>query len=538
MRPAPARAILAAAATALALLAVPAASAHAYLASADPGPDAHVAQAPPELRLRFTEELEHEFTHASVLDLDGTRVDQGTQEFPPGEPTVLVVPLKPLRDGIYTVDWATLSVDTHTAQGSYVFAVGNASLEGAPAATAAHQHPEGASAWLEPTGHALAFAGVVLGVGLPLFALAIDRDALADPARGRRLLQCAAAAALVGAAGGALGLLAFAQRVSLPAAGTGTGRWLAARAAALLLAAATFAGKGKPRLRAGAGLALAAAALLATSLSSHAAAAATGRAPALAADLAHLAAASVWAGGIAALLLALPGAGVGRAASLVRRFSPWAMGSVALLVATGAYASFLHLSAWADLVRTGYGQAILAKVALAAILVGLGALNRQGIGPRLDRGEDRTRALRRSVRAEAVLMATVLAVTGLLTTLAPPDTAATPAPTGPTPAFSQILKSGHLVVTITPQPVTVGIQRFTVELHPLAAPVPNGTTVYLKFQAPGQGEPEDIVPTNHTAAETWTLRGGYLTSRGTWTVHVVVQNLKEYATPSFQVQVT
>jgi hypothetical protein len=150
---------------------------------------------------------------------------------------------------------------------------------------------------------------------------------------------------------------------------------------------------------------------------------------------------------------------------------------------------------------------------------------------------DRTQALRSSVKAEAILMAVVLAVTGLLTTLSPPDNASA-APVGPSPAFGKVLKSGHLVVTLTPQPVTVGIQRFTVELHPLAAPVPNGTEVYLSFQGPSQGEPGPLIPLQHTTPETWTLRGGYLTSRGAWTVQVTVQNLEEYVQPTFQVQVT
>lgn len=525
---APARALVLATAVAALLALLPTASAHAYLAKGEPGPDAHVEQAPARLRLQFTEDLEHEVTHAEVLDLDGVHQETG-QEFPPGEANVLLAPLRPLRDGVYTVNWQTLSVDTHTASGTYVFAVGNATLEGAPPPAMAHQHPGGANAVVEATGHALLFAGILLGAGLALFSLTVHR------APDLRLLRVAALAALVGVAGSLAALMAFAHRVDLSfltlATGTATGGWIATRTALLALAAFTLVKR--PRL----GLAFATGALLATSLSSHAAASATGRALALATDIAHMAAAAAWMGGVVGLLLVLPGAGIERAALLVRRFSPWAVGSVLLLVGTGTYASFLHLTRWADLVETGYGQAILAKILLLLGLVGLGALNRQLLAPKLDAGTDRRRALRRSVQAEAVLMATVLAVTGLLTTLAPPDaTAATPA--GPTPDLSKVLKSGHLVAYVTPQPVTVGIQRFTVELHPLAAPVPNGTQVYLKFQAPGAAEPVDIVPMEHPTAETWTLRGGHLTSRGAWTVHVVVQNLKEYVTVPFTVQVT
>ncbi|HEX2067012.1 MAG TPA: CopD family protein, partial [Candidatus Thermoplasmatota archaeon] len=488
----------------------------------------HVPVAPALLRLEFTENLEREVTGARVLHLNGTRMDAG-QAIARGEPNVLLVTLRPLPDGVYTVDWVTLSVDTHTASGSYLFAVGNATLEGVTQVVRPHDHPGGAVQSFEAASHVLLLAGSVLAAGLAFFALAVARTP------DLRLLRVAGLAALAGAAGSLLSLLVVGWRTGLPLAtlalGTETGRWMAART--LLLAAAAFAVVRRPR----AGLPLAAAALVATSLSSHAAATADGRALALAADALHQAAACVWAGGVVGLLLVLPGAGIERAALLVRRFSPWAAGSVLLLAATGTYAGALHVGSWQGLVATAYGRAVLAKVALLVALLGLGALNRLALGPRLAAGADRRAALRRTVQAETLLMAVVLGVTGVLTTLPLPGAEAA-GPDPPPAAFSQVLRSGHLTVHVSPQPVTVGIQTFTVELHPLSGPVPEGTQVYLKFQAPGRSEPEEAVPAEPMAPGTWTARGGFLTTRGDWTVHVLVQNLVEYATPTFQVQVS
>ncbi|HEX2066604.1 MAG TPA: copper resistance CopC family protein, partial [Candidatus Thermoplasmatota archaeon] len=277
-------------ATALAALALaPAASAHAYLARADPGPDTHVPVAPALLRLEFTENLEREVTEARVLHLNGTRMDTG-QAIARGEPNVLLVTLRPLPDGVYTVDWVTLSVDTHTASGTYLFAVGNATLEGVTHVVRPHEHPGGAVQSFEAASHVLLLAGSVLAAGLAFFALAVAR------APDLRVLRVAGLAGVAGAAGSLLSLLAVGWRTGLPLAtlalGTETGGWMAART--LLLAAAAFAVVRHPR----AGLPLAAAALLATSLSSHAAATADGRALALAADALHQAAACVWAGGV------------------------------------------------------------------------------------------------------------------------------------------------------------------------------------------------------------------------------------------------
>ena len=91
----------------------------------------------------------------------------------------------------------------------------------------------------------------------------------------------------------------------------------------------------------------------------------------------HFAAAGIWLGGLAALLLGLRGAPSAAKAASVRRFSAVALAALVVLATTGLARAVEQLSAWGELFSTGYGRAVLVKVLLLAGIVGLGALNRR-----------------------------------------------------------------------------------------------------------------------------------------------------------------
>ena len=107
----------------------------------------------------------------------------------------------------------------------------------------------------------------------------------------------------------------------------------------------------------------------------------------LALDWAHLAAASIWIGGLAGLLVLAATTEAGRRvavlAVVVPRFSRAAMGSVAVLLATGIVASIVHLPTLGSLWQTNYGLALIAKSVLLACALVLGAVNNLRSRPRL-----------------------------------------------------------------------------------------------------------------------------------------------------------
>ncbi|MDT0568016.1 copper resistance protein CopC [Streptomyces sp. DSM 3412] len=96
-------------------------------------------------------------------------------------------------------------------------------------------------------------------------------------------------------------------------------------------------------------------------------------------DVLHLLAVAAWLGGLAALLVALFRAPVDAQIErdAVRRFSRLAFGSVLVLTATGIYQSWRQVGSWSALTGTSYGQLLLVKIGLVAVLVGIAWISRR-----------------------------------------------------------------------------------------------------------------------------------------------------------------
>jgi copper transport protein len=184
------------------------------------------------------------------------------------------------------------------------------------------------------------------------------------------------------------------------------------------------------------------------------------------ADVVHVVGMSAWLGGLAFLLFAVPAAT--RAlepadrtrllAAALARFSPLALVAVAALALTGVVQALFEVRTLDALTGTAFGRAVLVKAVLLAILIGLGAVNRQRVVPALRRlaaggaaPGGAGRLLRRTLRAEVALLVVVLAVTGALTGYAPPT--AESANKGPV-SVSQ--RMGPLDLQVTVDPARVG----------------------------------------------------------------------------------
>ncbi len=136
---------------------------------------------------------------------------------------------------------------------------------------------------------------------------------------------------------------------------------------------------------------------------------------ALVTDLGHFLAASLWGGSVLYTSLSWGSLGTGRLVAL-GRVSRVGLGSVILLTATGLYTSTLHLASPSELVSTPYGLILSVKLAIVAVILGVAALNRWYFLPRL-RAEPQTHVrFGRILLLEALLLLTVFAATGLLST--------------------------------------------------------------------------------------------------------------------------
>jgi len=152
----------------------------------------------------------------------------------------------------------------------------------------------------------------------------------------------------------------------------------------------------------------------------------------LAADALHLIAAAGWIGGLVSLALLLAAgrrnkglAWASLARRAVQRFSTLGIVSVGTLLATGVINAWILVGSIHALIVTGYGQLLMLKLVVFAMMLVFAAINRIWLTPRLGfspENEPQLEALRQLTRnsiIEIALGLTIFAIVGVLGTLHP-----------------------------------------------------------------------------------------------------------------------
>ncbi len=527
----------------LVVLALPAqALAHAQLVRAEPPPGMRLDRAPGRVRVWFSEALEPGFSSVQVLDASGKPVDNGDSQVTPDDPTSMVVSLPPnLPDGAYTVSWKTLSaVDGHAIRGLFTFGVGTAATL-APAAPA----PEVTGLTvLEALPRAVSYLAQTLLLGGFLLAGLVLRGALASAfSRAFRppglaavavlliaalvslVLQAAVASGqgLTTALGASLGPLLFGTRYGV--------LWLARLALTLALGAVVWKGLGHRRAWQ-IGALLGAGLLLVNALNSHGAASTEVPELAVVADWLHLAAVSLWVGGLfalAALLWRFDWAPAGQSrvqaiGSCLPRFSGLALASVPLLVLSGIYQSLLQVGSWGALLETVYGQTLLLKIALFVCMLLLGAFHFLVVQPRLARGKTSgaTSRFRVTLAVEAGLGVLALIAAGLLTSLAPGwQTYAQEVASRP---LEQRATAADLQLALTISPGHPGQNNYTLAvLDSSGQPAANVQKAVLRFTFLDQDLGEVEVPLQPAGDGRYQAQGNELGVAGRWQAVLLVR---------------
>jgi copper transport protein len=485
----------------LATLALPAeASAHAVLQRTSPERGADLKTQPKEVDFFFNEPVETAFGAVRVFNSDGDEVQTGDVLRPGDEGSGVGTTLEPdLPDGTYTATYRVVSADSHPVSGGFVFSIGKPDSSGKPISQLLDEQggTGGSSSLAFVADRWVGYTATALGVGALAFLLLAwrpsRRASSSDPAareaselafgtRMRALLLIAAAAGLLSAAASLPLQIASAADVSFLEAldrdyfsevlSTRFGTVEAVRAGAWiafgLLAASALAPRGG-RSRAAWALVAPALVLVATpGLAGHAATQ-DPTALLLPVDFIHVAAMSLWLGGLAALLLAVPratgtlaeGERSALLAAVLVRFSAVALACVAALAVTGVVQAIVELGDVEALVHTGFGRAILVKVGLLLLLAFAGYMNRSRFMPAVAAaaaaGRSTGRAglrLRANLRLEVGGIAAVLIASSMMVGYAPPaDTQGGP--------VSGTATFGGDYLEYTVEPATVGAN----ELH-------------------------------------------------------------------------
>jgi uncharacterized membrane protein/nitrogen fixation protein FixH len=242
---------------------------------------------------------------------------------------------------------------------------------------------------------------------------------------------------------------------------------------------------------------------------------------------AHFTAIGVWIGGLVLLALWLRARRDAPAPiAEIRRFSTIAGWSLLVVVVSGALRALNELGGfgqWRRLYDEAYGITLLAKAALAAALIALGAVNRYRRIPALERGE-RPASFATVLRAEVVLAIGLFILTGVLTSLPPqpPATAAHPAPANLVVTGGDFATTMKVRLTITPG--TVGPNTFRVDAtdYDTGRPLPL-TAVSLRFEPEGEASVGASTLDLAKAGRAWQAEGTQLALSGPWRITVVAQ---------------
>lgn len=373
------------------------ASAHAALTGSDPGQGAVVDTAPTQVSLTFSEQIAVSDDAVRVLDPRGKRVDKGAPANPSGT-TYTVRLLSGLPDGTYTVAYQVVSADSHPVAGAFTFSIGAPSKTSV--SVSAQSSDDGLIGSLYGIGRYVSYAGFVVMTGGAAFVLAcwgrgsgvravqrlVVSGWLTLTASTLALLLLRGSYTTSGTVGDVFDLSLLGDVLQTKTGAALVSRLLLLAAAALFIAVLfgaydTRENEEKRDLTFGlaiGGTVVAAGLAASWAMSEHAS---QGLQPGIAmpVDVVHLLAVAAWLGGLTTLLVALYRAPADTPVDqdAVRRFSRLAFGSVVTLVVTGVYQSWRQLGSWSAFTDTRYGQLLLAKIGLMAVLVAIASLSRR-----------------------------------------------------------------------------------------------------------------------------------------------------------------
>jgi copper transport protein len=549
----------------------PPASAHALLERSSPAAGASLARPPSVMLLYFTEAPDPRLSTVALLNSAGRTVPRvGSPVVAAGNAQELRIALPHLAEGVYTVNWRTVSkVDGHITNGSFAFGIGVRP----PPGVSAGRGSGGASLGSGPD------PAAVVGLWLLYWGLALIAAAGVTGALVFRW-QLPGKAGMVIAAGwlyAAVGLilmtLAEQAAADVPFGelfASATGRSLVAQAIALgacgvvvLYVARRPAGRKLALLAA-----VAAAALFVHAQAGHAEAQSSVRLLNVADQWLHMLGAAVWVGGLVWLLLGLRGLSGTERASAVRRFSQLALGAVLLVAVTGVLRAVPEVGSLGSLVSTSFGIALLVKTGLFGVLMAVAWWNRYRLVPSIIKsgtavpdgsppaiegqadssetyrapasrrlawidalpgdvqGRLAVRWLRKSVRSEVTLAAIVLVVAAVLSGLPPAsDVQAAQQETGSASIVvtgSDFATTARIRLTVTPG--TTGRNQFTVQVLSYGTRVPlPARKVSLEFSLSSNPNVTSTLSLTKGTNDTWKGLGTNLSIDGQWHVDVVVQ---------------
>ena len=530
------------------------ASAHAYLIKTVPTASGVLDTPPRTVQLTYDEAVEPRFAIISVTNANGKQETTAPVSRDPSDPDTLVVPVRPnLAEGWYLIYWRAISVDGHPVQGAFTYAVG-------PNPGPAPQFPVPTIDQTATSPNVLIarwvmFLSVMVAIGLFVLRMFMARPLMNRvPETNIRPLSVAFVISSV------IGLIAIPVYLDFSTAidslrsvfdvgglvplfrVTAFGRAYVDMIACFglfCIASWITLWLDRPERRrrpivalvSVTGAVLSAAAVLAIPGAAGHAGQTSPRGLSLFLDWLHLASGSVWIGGLVGLLVLWftlsPARRVAALSVCVPRFSNVALPSVLALLATGIAATIIHMPTVDALWKTGYGQAIIVKIAILTAAIGLASINRLRSKPRLiaargdpEQGAPAARLLRRTLAGEAFLVAGAVFAAALLSSLAPPPPAfaeqdAAIASVGPGVVARTVERAGYKLQVLVSPNKAAAPDSFGVKITKNGQPV-RGADVTLTFNHTEMEMPQQEYQLKETSPGVYSRAAPALVMVGKW----------------------
>ncbi|MBC6974805.1 copper resistance protein CopC [Bacillus sp. Xin] len=503
-------------------------SAHAYIVKSNPSENETLEKVPSAVRIEFDEILQSSnFNTVFVRNASGKRVDLKDAHVDKKNPKLLKVGVKQdIPNGTYSIQWKAISADGHLIQGVIPFRIGaEAKGESSIQAEEFGYFPQ-LDMLLE---RGILYTSFSLYIGVLFFNLIMYKgNSSKVQSRSQKLIW----ASLFGIFISLLFSLPLQAKVNADVSWVDAFQpallketlqlsvfgpvWMIQMTLVILLIAFTYFALKRGKLSSFKAWAipilLFVGLLIIKAMNSHAYGLKY-KVIAVIMDFLHLLAASLWIGGLSAIVLLLPkeegNEKWAKYWNTTKSFSPWAIGAVIVIFVTGLFNSTFFIPTIHSLFDTNYGLALLTKFLLFISMGILGLIH-------YVRGRMRKeKKLGATVKVEFGIGITIFIIVAFLTNIQTPPMP----PTGPFTGSEKIDNGYELTLQVSPN--KVGMNTFRIDLKDTnGQPVTDMEQIVLTTKSLEMDMGKGTFRVSPVSPGLYQAEGMYINMTGEWNIHV------------------
>ncbi|MGE6596969.1 copper resistance CopC/CopD family protein [Bacillus cereus] len=502
------------------------ASAHANVVKSNPTENETLKKAPPVVKIEFDEDIQvSHFNTLFVRDSSGKRVDLKDAHIDKSNKKLLEAGLKEnLKNGLYSIQWKAISADGHPIQGVIPFRIGSAEAGTDDIKVEEMGYVPKIDMIVE---RGILYTSFSLFIGVLLFNLILYKGSESQvQSRSKKIIWISLFGIFISLLFNlplqakinadvswleAFDPLLLKETLQLSVFGY---VWITQMALISMFIIVTYFAMKREKLSSfkvwSIPILLFIGLLVMKAFNSHAYGLKF-KEIAVVMDFLHLFAASLWVGGLSSIILLLRKED-GKWAmywDAIKRFSPWATGTVIVILLTGLFNSTFFIPTIHSLFDTKYGLALLAKILLFVCMGILGIIHYV---------KGRMRAQQRlgaTVKVEFIIGVIVFIIVAFMTNVQTPPMP----PTGPFTESKQLDNGYELTLNVSPN--KVGQNTFHITLKDEnGQPVTDMEQIILTTQSLDMNMGKGSFKVSAVSPGEYEAEGMYINMTGNWNIHV------------------